>query len=462
MSATLVIPDALLGEIEEAAVGPLETAGVLLASIIETPRGKLRLLAHEIHWTPESAYIDRAADEMTISSLGYVEALQDAEERQLAAIWFHTHPGSEASARPSERDQIVDDELCEVFQVRTGKAFYASVVFAAPDSGLGFTGIVKRDDGIAFPIERIWSVGARWRLILAETSSSAIDESLFERNIRAFGDGVQKAIGCLSVGVVGAGGTGSAIMEQLVRLGVRDLTVFDPDDLSFSNITRVYGSTPHDVGQSKVEIARRHLNSIAPELVVDADNRSIVNRDAARKLCDCDVVFGCTDDNAGRLILSRLPSTLFTPVIDIGVLLSADQDLNVTGINGRVTVMAPGDACLVCRDRIDMARAAAETMSAQERERLQREGYAPALGAVEPAVIAFTTAVAAAGAAELLERMIGYGPEPRPNEILLRFHEREISTNLAAPRRGHYCEPKSRMWGRGGEEPFLGQLWTEE
>ena len=93
-------------------------------------------------------------------------------------------------------------------------------------------------------------------------------------------------------------------------------------------------------------------------------------------------------------------------------------------------------------------------MTPQERRRLADEGYAPALGGAEPAVVAFTTAVAAAAVNELLDRLIGYGPRPRPSETLLRWHEREISINTAAPRPGHYCDPHSGKMGWGAGRRF--------
>jgi hypothetical protein len=73
--------------------------------------------------------------------------------------------------------------------------------------------------------------------------------------------------------------------------------------------------------------------------------------------------------------------------------------------------------------------------------------------------VPFTTAVAAAAVGELLERMIGFGPEPRPSEILLRLHEREISTNSMRPRVGHYCDPLSDKLGAANATPFLEQVW---
>jgi molybdopterin/thiamine biosynthesis adenylyltransferase len=233
----------------------------------------------------------------------------------------------------------------------------------------------------------------------------------------------------------------------------------DPDEISQSNLTRVYGSAALDVGQPKVQVLAKHLLGIAPNLSLEPVQSMITMESAAHRLIGCDVVFGCTDDNAGRLVLSRLATYLTTLVIDCGVLLSSDAGGHLAGIDGRVTILSPGQGCLVCRGRIDLARAGAELLTPQERVRRQDEGYAPALARTEPAVVAFTTLVGATAVAELLERLIGYGPESRPSEVLLRCHEREISTNVASPLEGHYCHPSSRKIGAGMTNPFLEQTW---
>ena len=141
------------------------------------------------------------------------------------------------------------------------------------------------------------------------------------------------------------------------------------------------------------------------------------------------------------------------------MLLSSGPGGQLLGIDGRVTVLAPGAACLVCRNRIDLQRAAAEMLTPDEYRRLADEGYAPALPDTEPAVVAYTTQTAAAAVNELLERLIHYGPEPAPTETLLRSHEREVSTNDETPREGHYCHPGAGKLGFGLAEPFLDQTW---
>lgn len=462
MTTTLVLPEEVSVVMDGVARDTVETAGVLLATRLEGENGEVRLLARRLDLVPESAYLKRGGDHLAIASEGYVPALGQAERWGAVAIWFHTHPGLDGAPIPSRHDHQVDEEIADLFRLRSGSEYYGTLVVSPRAEGLAFTGMLESEGGGGDRerVDRLWNIGNRWRLTAAYDSHQQTVSTIFSRSVRAFGSEVQSALGDLRIAIVGCGGTGSAVAEQLVRLGVRHLTLIDPDQLSDSNVTRVYGSTPQDVGRHKAELLREHLTRIAPDLKCEAFVSTITREGTARVLARQDLVFGCTDDNAGRLVLSRLATYVLTPVIDVGVLLSSDAKGVLTGIDGRVTVLTPGSACLVCRDRIDLKRAAAELRTPDERRRLEHEGYAPALGGMEPAVVAFTTAVAAAAVGELLERLIGYGPQPPPGEVLLRLHEREVSTNTAHPRNGHYCDPQSGKLASVAT-PFLEQLWPD-
>lgn len=462
---TLSLSEGLHADLFGAARNDLETAGVLLCVQAGPIQAGGRLLGVEIRWVDDDAYLRRHSDGLSVASDGYVHALGEAESRGLVPVWFHTHPGVGADPHPSVHDDIVDGQLGPVFRLRSGSSFYGSLVLSPAKEHLRFTGFL--DDGDhRLPFDRVTVVGDRLATIAREDGvrdeegDGPAATEVFSRNVRAFGGPVQAALSELAVGVVGCGGTGSIIAEQLVRLGVRHLQLIDPDTLDASNVTRVYGSTPADVGKYKAQLLAGHLQRIAPDLDVVNTVGTVNDESVARSLGGCDVVFGCTDDNSGRLILSRLAVFLRIIVIDSGVLLSSSPDGRLAGIDARVTVLKPGSACLVCRGRIDLARAAAEQMSATEHQRLAAEGYAPALRGVQPAVVTYTTMVGAHAVAELLELLTGYGPEPRPTETLIRAHDREISTNSAVPRAGHFCDPEGSYLGAGRGEPFLGKTWT--
>lgn len=456
MNVTLTLTECVAQELAQHAAIDVETAGVLLVGVAHQG-DQFRLLAREVHWVPDDEYVVREGDRLSIRSGGYTRALARAEEIGAVAVWLHTHPGGWPVN--SVHDDEVDAELAEVFQVRTGQGLYASLVFSPSNSGMfQFSGRVYMGGEIS-SVSRAWIVGSRFRLISAVDRQPAQQTPpLFDRQVRAFGGDIQNVLRDLRVAVVGAGGTGSAVIEQLARLGVGDLLIVDPDVIEDTNLTRVYGSSPVTIGNPKATSLAQHVGTIAPHVTVRGIVSRTTERSTATTLTDRDVIFGCSDDNAGRLVLSRLSSYYLTPAIDCGVLLSSHNG-NLFGIDGRITILSPGYPCLVCRNRIDLARAAAEQLNPDERQQRQDEGYAPELGRVEPAVVTFTTLVAGLAVAELLERLAGYGPAPGPSELILRAHEREVSTNSRQPKFGHFCDPVDGKLGLGDQEPFLGTTW---
>ncbi len=175
--------------------------------------------------------------------------------------------------------------------------------------------------------------GPSWPLVLPDDHEPGDD--VYDRQIRAFGVDGQRLLRNLRVGVVGAGGTGSAVVEQLVRLGVRDIVVIDPDTINDdgSNVTRVYGSTMTDRGEAKVALAERNADRIGLGTALTPVPGSINDEATARLLTSRDVIFGCTDDNRGRVTLGRLATWYLIPVIDMGVKLTSSNG-RLRGIEG--------------------------------------------------------------------------------------------------------------------------------
>ncbi len=243
MTATLVLPTWITSELEAAIRLNVETAGVLLARIAHTPDGDIRVLGQQLHWVIDSAYIQRHVSGLTIASEGYIHALSEAERLGCTCFWLHTHPGKGAVPRPSSHDRVVDEQICDLFRLRTGSPYYGTLIVSALNhSDLNFTGYLQHQHERPVSLDRLWRVGDRWHLTHAYDSALPELPEIFDRNVRAFGSGVQQTLGDLKVAIVGCGGTGSAVAEQLVRLGVRHLVLIDPDRLSASNVTRVYGS----------------------------------------------------------------------------------------------------------------------------------------------------------------------------------------------------------------------------
>ena len=305
MTVTLVIPKQIANELSKAASGSVESGGVLLARYVGTPTGNVRLLGHEMRWVPERAYRTRGSSELVVTSEGFVPALAAAEEHGSVPIWLHTHPGANSSPLPSVRDHIVDARLADLFRIRSGSPWYGALIVGRTGNKLDFTGHIESANS-RVEIDRLWATGARCVLVLNWLHDSTPPSDIFDRSTRAFGGAVQSVLGELRVAVAGCGGTGSAVVEQLVRLGVRHLQVFDPKELSASNVTRVYGSYPDDIGKPKACVVASQVAKIAPDAEVVVEQSPITRECTAKQLLDADVIFGCTDDNAGRLVLSRI------------------------------------------------------------------------------------------------------------------------------------------------------------
>ena len=167
MKATsLVLTTRIAAALEEASRVQLETAAVVLASIVEI--GEVtRILARELRWVPEEAYDVRAPARLSIKSTGYVPALGEAERLGCAAIFLHTHPIAGMEPVPSPYDEIVDGELADLFRLRSGSPFYGSVVVSPIDEGIAFTGKLAREGEPAVAIDRTWIVGDRFRMVPA-------------------------------------------------------------------------------------------------------------------------------------------------------------------------------------------------------------------------------------------------------------------------------------------------------
>ena len=107
-----------------------------------------------------------------------------------------------------------------------------------------------------------------------------------------------------SVAVVGAGGTGSALLPNLARLhhamlelghpGGIDCTVYDDDTVSETNVGR-QGFYPVDVGQYKATLLVNRLNNLMGTRW-EAETRRVGSKDRFT----CDMVIGCVDTRAAR------------------------------------------------------------------------------------------------------------------------------------------------------------------
>jgi hypothetical protein len=278
----------------------------------------------------------------------------------------------------------------------------------------------------------------------------------YARQVLVIGGNRQKILSKLTVAVVGAGGTGSAVFELLVRLGVGRIILVDDDIVEATNVTRIHGSTLSDVGRAKVEVLRDYAERIGLGTVVETIRSKVTSATPLTALRHTDVVFSCTDDHAGRSFLSRLAYRYLIPLFDCGVQIDVDDDGVIDGIHGAVIAAGPGLPCLQCSGQVEADQVQAEMMPADEREARAREGYVPGIGGATPAVITYTTAVASLVVSEFVHRIIGLTGSAE-NQLVV-FDRHKINSRERHQHERHYCADPTYVGG-GDCEPFLGVVW---
>lgn len=149
------------------------------------------------------------------------------------------------------------------------------------------------------------------------------------------------------VGIVGLGGGGSHMIQQLAHIGFRRYVLCDPDRVEISNLNRLVGATETDVRRRrlKVDIASRQVEGLqaAVEICRHPDTWQSCMDDIAK----CDLVFGCLDSFAQRDALEAHCRRHFIPNIDIGMEVRSGGK-GRHEIYGQVVLSLPGNACLKC------------------------------------------------------------------------------------------------------------------
>lgn len=430
----------------------IEGAAYLLCGNSVT-EGETRLLVREVHPVADHHYLVREPYRLSIDSASYAAIAKRARAMNASVVFVHGHPGGPDDF--SEQDDREEPKLHEFLAARAPGKPHGSFVITPQGRGAAR---VWGGHGWA-PVARVRVIGGRFRFMDNVVDEAPLPE-FFDRQVRAFGPEVQRLLKRLHVGVVGVGGTGSPVIEMLARLGVGTISEFDGDAFDATNVSRVYGSKVKDGGRNKTKISAAHIREIGLGTVVRSYARHITEEEAAKRLRECDIIIGCTDRHAPRGILVQLALRYLIPVLDTAVKIDAPDEV-IRGVFGRVTTIIPGEACLFCRGRISPEMIRLESLSPEEQRVLADEGYAPQLEGNNPAVIPFTTAVAAQAVSEFVHRLTGFmGEERRSSEVLMLFHESSVRKNRTPPEADCLCSQRE-LWGRGDGRDFLGLTWPK-
>lgn len=277
--------------------------------------------------------------------------------------------------------------------------------------------------------------------------------SRFDRQIALFGAEGQQLIEGASVAIVGVGGLGTHVVQQLALLGVRQFTLIDPQELDETNRNRYIGARHDDPvpGTWKVDIGERLVRAVEPEAEVVKVRAQLQTRKAYEALSAADVIFGCVDLESLRFILNHYSVCLGKRMIDAATGVVVDGGIQY---GGQLFVMWEPPGCMVCCGSIDMSDVNRELASPEDQA--NRESVygveASLLGDSGPSVVSLNGTIASMAVTEFMVGITGLRPPLRA----LTYRADTLKFGVSA-KAGGDCFTCS-LWGVG-EAAEPGQFW---
>jgi molybdopterin-synthase adenylyltransferase len=345
---------------------------------------ELRLLVREVITVPPERLIQQSGTYLETDPVFFAPIIKRARNERYSLVVAHSHPFAHGRVAFSSTDDRGETALIPSIQARAPSLPHAALVL-----GHGVAAARIYESGRQRPVESsVRVIGASIRDIHAHSPGiDAIDEKRFDRQVRVWGVQVQQRLASLHVGVIGHGGIGSHVTQQLHHLGIETLVV-DPDVVDETSLNRLVGATAADARERRPKISVSERVAASLEQKSCALQASALDQKTALLLSRCDAIFGCTDDLASRRLLNRLALQYYVPLIDLGMDLERDDDGALRTGAGRVTLVMPDGPCLH----------RAGVLVGTETE----PGYIRRDNDPRPAVIAFNGIVASLGIATLL------------------------------------------------------------
>lgn len=232
--------------------------------------------------------------------------------------------------------------------------------------------------------------------------------SRFDRNIRFFGKDGQERIQQTHIHVVGCGGLGQHVIQQAAIAGFGEITLIDDEELSLSNLNR-YILARHDdpiPGTPKVEIAKRAIYLINPDVKVNTIHASLRSAGAFASLQNATNIIGCVDNDGARLVLTEYALAYRKAYFDLASDISAEDGLRY---GGRILFTGSDYGCPVCLGEIDLEQAQldlANDSSRKDREALYGVPQSM-LDEGGPSVVSINGVVASLAVTELIAYITG-------------------------------------------------------
>ena len=421
----LEIGISLSEELDQPSVHGCERAVLALIGLSATAERE-RVVVHSIHPVPLGSY-QKSHRGSAWNPKFTADVAQRALQLRLGVMVVHSHSFSNQPAL-SLIDQKSFIDLLEPLKILIPTRPHGSLVLGR-DWSVG--GLVRLPSGRIRPIDSaIWidSPIRTWPVPRAVAISTGGMHDSQELLIGQYGQGLLRGS---SIGIVGLGGGGSHVAQQVARAGFGHMILVDPDVVENRNRSRMVESKLEDVGKPKTSVMERLISETGSGTKVEAIAERFPSQNGMDRLKETDIIISCVDTFTSRAELIRFAWRHLIPLIDIGIGTQIQERGRVKGLQavaGHIHVYLPGGACMYCSGLLTDGRIRIETNGKPEYVK----------GAQSPGqIISFNGVVASLAVTEVINLVTGaLISEDRPrfvqyDAITTKLYSQEVKKNTS-------------------------------
>tara|TARA_R110000824_G_scaffold339767_1_gene526300 strand:- start:471 stop:1868 length:1398 start_codon:yes stop_codon:yes gene_type:complete len=433
----------------------LEAAAILLCRVVPGERSRLLVYDHILAPLGSS---QRKKAHIIWQGQTLSDAIDRAEHEGASLVLIHSHPGSMLafSSIDNESDRDIIPHIFAGWSEQSPAAVHGSAIMT-PDGAIRAR-LYDADHKIEM-VDLVTVTGDDLKYFWAED----IEDSKPPAVVQPFCDGMTEKLGRLSVGIIGASGTGSITAEQAARMGFGEINLIDFDLVEHKNLNRILNSTIADAqeGKLKVSMLKAAIERYRDNCIVNIYPLNISERKAVLAAAKCDVLFGCVDSLEGRYMLDLLAQAMLLPLFDVGVTIPtrvlADKRVIISDAFGRIDYIQPERSTLFSREVYNSEALRAEYLAGADPEAFRdeaAEGYIKGIAQEAPSVIALNMRAASASMLEFIARAFPFRHEPNADYARTIF-------SIAAADEDHFAESsfpvgEHALFAAGLREPLLG------
>lgn len=319
-----------------------ERVGYAIGKSKELNDNEVLIIINDYVRVEDQDYIEDSSVGARINSDAIRMAMQIAMDNDCSIFHIHEHFGN---GTPEFGSTDMDELPGIVDAMINANSSRIHGLLLLSEDGINAFVKMKPSKGLAV-LNKVVRVGYPMSFNKAWYFDAEFDVNRYGRQ-SFLGEWSQHILSKITVGVIGLGGGGSHIVQQLAHLGVRNFVLFDNDVIEDSNLNRLISGTIEDVEleQKKTEISIRQIKKLQP-------NATIVAKDSIWQkypniIESCDVVFGAVDTFLNRRDIELECRRYLIPYIDIGMdVRTVDPD--PPRLFGQIILSMPGNPCMSC------------------------------------------------------------------------------------------------------------------